>query len=740
VVEQEELSVQAQVRIGIDVGGTFTHAVAVNSQTLAIVGKSKVPTTHRAKEGVALGIVQALQKLLLQAKIAPEEVNFIAHSTTQATNALLEGDLVKVGIIALAYPSESLITRRATKLGRVPVADGCYLETEHCFLPLVAGKPNGGLAREKVLAVVNDLRARGCAALAITQAFSVDNAEVEIFVAEIAREAGMLATAGSEVSQLYGLKVRTRTAAINAGILPKMIESANLTEQSVRQAQIKAPIMIMRSDGGVMDIEAMRRRPILSILSGPAAGVAAAMMFLRISDGIFLEVGGTSTDISAIANGRALVRSAQIGGHRIYMRTLDVRTVGVAGGSLCRIDKQAIKHVGPRSAHIAGFAYAAFSEAEDYLVETCNPLPKDPKDYLVLSKVEEPTAKVSITPTCASNLLGFVPEGDSAGGNLPGIKKAFLALARYFNMSDENASIELAQRILKLASDQCIPVVKALIQEHKLDPQLVKLVGGGGGACAIVPACAQAMNLRCEIAEHADVISAIGVAMALIRETVERQVANAAEANETILLMRQEVFESVHKMGADPATIEVFVEIDSKTSIVRATASGATKLLVEGSGKIQMSDAQRMEVVAGSMRKDVKDIEKICATDNFEVFVAILNKSRPSFWATLRHWLVPEKRALRVVDRDGVIRLQAADGDAIVTTAGAFEEDLRRLLELHATWGDAGKTIPSILLLASAKIIDLSGLLDESQVLTLARAELATMPGSLPVIFVAKFT
>ena len=286
------------VRIGIDVGGTFTDVVVIDSQSHELVGQLKFPTSHSAKEGVALGIVTALERAMAEFGLKAEDVAFIAHSTTQATNALLEGDVAEVGVIGIgnssAFNPEGWLAKRATMVPPIFLTASKSLEVRQTF---VSSKRDGFVAAAGQ--AIRDLSSKGVQVVVASEAFGVDETQHETLVAEQARAHGLFATTGHEVSSLYGLRVRTRTAVINAAILPKMIETAEMTERCVKGTGIEAPLMIMRSDGGVMSVAEVHRRPILTTLSGPAAGIAGALMHERVSDGIFIEVGGTSASSKA---------------------------------------------------------------------------------------------------------------------------------------------------------------------------------------------------------------------------------------------------------------------------------------------------------------------------------------------------------------------------------------------------------------------------------------------------------
>ena len=149
-----------KVRIGIDVGGTFTDAVAIDNDTYALIGAVKTPTTHTAKEGVAAGIVQVLHKVMEQYHIAPEDVTFIAHGTTQATNALLEGDVAKVGVVTLGQGLQGAKSKGDTTIGNIELAPGKYLKSDNVYVDTAASDIDAAIRT-----ALETLKKHGCTAL-----------------------------------------------------------------------------------------------------------------------------------------------------------------------------------------------------------------------------------------------------------------------------------------------------------------------------------------------------------------------------------------------------------------------------------------------------------------------------------------------------------------------------------------------------------------------------------------------
>ena len=149
-----------------------------------------------------------------------------------------------------------------------------------------------------------------------------------------------------------------------------------------------------------------------------------------MSDGIYFEVGGTSTNIGVIRNGRPTVKYARVGGHETYVNSLDVRVIGIAGGSMVARSDGKLVDVGPRSAHIAGLPYAAFAtpdEIVDPTIEFFQPKADDPDDYVAVRSANG--TRYAITNTCAANVLGYAKPGLHAYGN-PGVGAARHGRAR----------------------------------------------------------------------------------------------------------------------------------------------------------------------------------------------------------------------------------------------------------------------------------------------------------------------
>ncbi|NLW60492.1 MAG: hydantoinase/oxoprolinase family protein [Firmicutes bacterium] len=712
-----------KVRIGIDVGGTFTDAVAINNDTYELIGSVKIPTTHTAEEGVAAGIIMALEKLMDEYDIKPEDVTFLAHGTTQATNALLEGDVVRVGILTLGSGIQGLKSKSDTNIGDIELAEGKYLCTFGEYVN-TGDKEN---FIQNVKEALFKLKQHGAEAIVATEAFSVDNPENENAVLEICREQEIPACAGNDVSKLYGLKVRTRTAVINSSILPKMMDVANMTERSIKNAKIEAPLMVMRCDGGVMTVDEVRKRPILTVLSGPAAGVAGALMYEKLTDGIFLEVGGTSTDISCVKDGNVVIKYAEIGGHKTYLNSLDVRTVGIGGGSMIQVVDGKAVDTGPRSAHIANLDYELFAKPEDIVnpvLKSISPVAGDP-EYAYIECANG--KKFALTLSGAANIVGLVPEDSYAFGNREAAEKAWAPLARNMGLTVQEA----AEKVLEFAAVKNGKVVQSFIQDYGLDLAQVTFVGGGGGAAAVVPHLAKKFKVPYKIAKNAEVISPIGVALAMVRDMVERSIQNPTEKD--LLAIRREAIRKVVEAGAKIETVQVKIEVDPQQQKVRAIATGSTELRAKEMKSDPKTDEEILAIVAENLGVAKEELK--IAADNGHMVAVCYESVRKKFL------IFREKiRTIRLVDREGVIRLQRRNGEVCQCKPAQWKSTVRRLLADHTVYGDGGAEIPNIYIALGSRIIDLGGMQNPKQIYSLCETELMGVQEDEDLIFVCTRT
>ncbi len=700
-----------KIRVGIDVGGTHTKAVALDNDTQEIVGVSVVMTSHDDKLGVAAGVIQCFEECLTKNNISPDDVVFIAHSTTQATNALLEGDVAKVGIIGMGKGGlEGMLATRQTNIPAIDLGTGRFIETCHTYMKIK------DITKESVSRVIDQLKEEGATVIAGSKAFGVDDLKEEELVRDVAQDKGMLASVASDISKLYGLTRRTRTAAINGSILPKMMNTAQSTEGSVRKAGIHVPLMIMRGDGGVMDITEMKKRPVLTMLSGPAASVMGALMYLRASNGIYFEVGGTSTNIGVIKNGRPAVEYSIVGGHRTYINSLDVRVLGVAGGSMVRAADHKLVDVGPRSAHIAGLKYAVYTPTEEInnpQLEFFAPKKGDPEDYVRIRLADG--SRVTITNSCAANVLGLVKEKDYSYGIVESARKCMQPLADYLGVSVE----ECARQILDKAFEKIRPVIEEFADKYHIEKDQISLVGVGGGAAALLPYTAGQMELNYSIPQYAEVISSIGVALAMIRDVVERVIPNPT--TEDIRQIKREAADLAIKNGAVPDSVEVQVEIDQQTSRVTAIALGSSEVQATNL-QTDCSESEARELAAASMH----------CTDPSEIETAIDNGI---FYVFTRK--VGEKQQLRLVDHRGFIKVQGGNAIATECAARDWENVTADIWKKQLSFRSDVLLTPDFFLCIGGKVLDFSNTISLEQLQTIMRSEFLELDGDKKVILIA---
>ncbi len=347
-------------RVGVDSGGTFTDICLVEADGGAI-RVWKVPSTpDDPSRAIAGGVTEGLK---VSAGATAKDVISFGHGTTVATNALIQHRGVKTGLITTDGFRDLLEIGRQ----RRP-----HLYDLQCDKPAVLvtrdlrkevperlrhdGRVEKPLDEDAVRAAARDLKAAGVQSVAVTFLYSYVDARHETRVREILAEEfpEAFVTCSHEVAPEFREFERLSTAVVNAYLGPVMAKYIERLGPRLDEAGLKGPRHITQSNGGVMSFATARDHAVRTVLSGPATGVVGAMKVGALSgfpNIITFDMGGTSTDVALIENGRPkLAGEMEVHGYPLKTPMLDIHTVGAGGGSIAYLDAGGHLKVGPRSA------------------------------------------------------------------------------------------------------------------------------------------------------------------------------------------------------------------------------------------------------------------------------------------------------------------------------------------------------------------------------------------------------
>ena len=331
------------IGLGIDAGGTYTDTVIYDVGRSKTVCKSKALTT---KWDFTVGIHEALSKLD-QEKL--RQVEMVSLSTTLATNAIVEGEGQKVGMIIMP-PYGRLDPDEIPYEPKVVISG--QLE--------ITGKEISAVDETEVKRVVRRMVEKDeVKAFAVSGYAGAINPAHELMVKQIIREeSGLFVTCGHELSGILNFKTRAYTAMLNARIIPKLAKLLLDLEKVLEKLGIFAPIVVVKGDGTLISAKMAKERPVETILSGPAASVAGARHLTGLKNALVVDMGGTTTDTAALEDGVVSVceTGSNVGGYRTHVKALEIRTAGLGGDSLIKWENGRFS-IGPR--RVAPIAWMA---------------------------------------------------------------------------------------------------------------------------------------------------------------------------------------------------------------------------------------------------------------------------------------------------------------------------------------------------------------------------------------------
>ena len=483
------------VRLGVDVGGTFTDVVLVVDGE---VTTAKVPTTDDQSDGVLAGIERACEA----AGVAPSAVGQFRHAMTVTTNAMLEGTGARTALVTTAGFGDVLAIGRqerpalydlsARKPAALVPADRRHEIDERAT--------TGGIERRVDRSAVAEVAGRiheDVESVAVCLLHAYAHPENEQRVADTLRdELDATVVASHETLPEFREYERTSTTVVDAYVTPVLDSYLGRLRECVTDRGIDPP-RIMQSNGGIADAATLRDGAVTTVLSGPAAGVVGASLFEDGShEGIItFDMGGTSTDVGLVTDGGIKrTREAEIGGYPVHVPMVDVETVGAGGGSVAWVDSGGALRAGPQSAG-ARPGPACYDRGG-----------------------EEPTV------TDAALALGYLGPETELGNEVElDADAARAALDDLATAADLGGAVEAARGVYRVANATMTRAIRDVTVERGHDPRQFALVAFGGAGPMHAAALADRLDVgRVRVPRANGVLSALGLLAADERHDASR--------------------------------------------------------------------------------------------------------------------------------------------------------------------------------------------------------------------------
>ena len=359
-------------RLGIDVGGTFTDAMIINEETGEIrIGK--VPSTPKDP---SIGFLDAVDTILKENNIEAQDVTYVVHGTTVATNAIIEGKMAATGFITTEGFRDMLEIQRQIR----PSLYDLQFEKPRPLVPryLCFGIPERMDFQGKILTkldtdsvrdVARQLKKEGVESIAVCYLHAYINNEHEARTEALLKEEfpEAIISLSSEVAPEFREYLRASTTVINAAVRPIVSRYLTSIESRLKAAGLSAELLVMQSNGGVLTFGAASEKPVFMVESGPAAGVIAASYLgntLGSPNVLSFDMGGTTAKTGLVRKGTpTITKDYEVGvaaggtgtgvqgaGYPIRTPVIDLVEIGAGGGSIAWVDSGGILRVGPQSA------------------------------------------------------------------------------------------------------------------------------------------------------------------------------------------------------------------------------------------------------------------------------------------------------------------------------------------------------------------------------------------------------